>query len=68
MFDNMTITELLKLFAPLILVQLILAVFCLFRLTQGKVKFIPKWAWALVIVLGSTLGPIIYLLLGRERD
>jgi hypothetical protein len=27
----------------------------------------PKWLWVIVIVLGELLGPIIYLLVGREE-
>ena len=26
----------------------------------------PKWVWALVIILGELIGPVIYLLVGRE--
>jgi hypothetical protein len=26
----------------------------------------PKWVWALVIILGELIGPIIYFIFGRE--
>jgi len=26
----------------------------------------PKWVWILIIVLGELIGPIIYLIFGRE--
>lgn len=68
MFNNMSNTELLKLFAPLIALEMILMVFCLFKLRKDKVRFLPKWAWALIIILIHTLGPLSYLIIGRERD
>jgi hypothetical protein len=27
-----------------------------------------KWVWVLVILLGETLGPIIYLLFGKKKS
>jgi hypothetical protein len=27
----------------------------------------PKWAWALLILLVNLVGPVLYLLLGREE-
>jgi len=27
----------------------------------------PKWAWALVIILVNLIGPIVYLVTGREE-
>ena len=27
----------------------------------------PKWAWALVIVFFNLIGPVVYLLFGREE-
>jgi hypothetical protein len=65
---NMPTPELLQLIAPILVIQFILIVFCLFKLRKDTVKFIPKWAWALVIIFGNTVGPIIYLIIGRERD
>jgi ABC-2 type transport system ATP-binding protein len=43
-----------------------LVVGCLVDLTRREVKHLPKWGWALVIVLGNVpLGPLLYLLVGR---
>jgi hypothetical protein len=51
----------------LILVQLTMQVFCLFDLTRReRVAGFPKWGWALVIVLGELIGPILYLAIGRK--
>lgn len=68
MFDGMTTIEIIKLLAPIIIIQLVLIVFTLFRLTRDKVNYLPKWGWALVIIFINLFGPIIYLIIGRERD
>lgn len=44
MFEGMGILEILKLFAPIIILEVGLVGFCLYRLSQDKVKFLPKWA------------------------
>jgi amino acid transporter len=68
MFTDMTTAEIIKLLLPLIMVQLGLIVFCLYKLTKDRVKYLPKWAWALIIIFVNLFGPIIYLFIGRERD
>jgi len=68
MFDGMTTIEIIKLLAPIIVIQLVLVIFTLFRLTRDKVKYLSKWGWALVIIFINLFGPIIYLIVGRERD
>jgi hypothetical protein len=68
MFDNMTLTEAIKMFAPIIAIQLVLMIFCIYRLTRDKVKYLPKWVWAIIIVLVNFIGPVFYLIIGRERD
>jgi hypothetical protein len=68
MFDNMTTIEVLKMFAPLIVIQFALIIFCLFKLIKDRVKYLPKWTWALIIILLNLIGPIFYLVIGRERD
>jgi ABC-2 type transport system ATP-binding protein len=41
-------------------------VWCLVDLSRREVRYLPKWAWALIIVLGNVpVGPIVYLLVGR---
>ena len=62
-----TLRELLPLLIPLIIVQIVLMVIALRDLIRRERTKGPKWAWVLVIVLGQTIGPIVYLLLGREE-
>ncbi len=53
---------------PLVLIQLILVIVCLVDLfRREKTRYLPKWAWAIIIILGELLGPIIYLIIGREE-
>ncbi len=53
---------------PLVILQLILIVIALVDLSKReKVRGLPKWAWVIIIVIGELLGPIIYLLVGREE-
>jgi hypothetical protein len=68
MFNDMTTAQTLKLLAPVIIAYLALVVFCLIKLRKDKVKFLPKWAWAIIIIVVSTFGPLSYLFIGRERD
>ncbi len=65
-FDFM---QILPFLIPLVLVQLVLMVICLLDLVRReKVKFLPRWAWGIIIVLGQLLGPAIYLIIGRAEE
>ncbi|ADL42189.1 hypothetical protein COB47_0880 [Caldicellulosiruptor obsidiansis OB47] len=68
MLGNMDMEEMLKLLAPVIVLQFALMIFCLVKLKNDKVKYLPKWVWALIIIIFNFIGPILYLLIGRERD
>jgi hypothetical protein len=47
-------------------IQLVLVIVCLVDLARrAKVRGLPKWAWALIILLGELIGPIVYLFVGR---
>jgi uncharacterized protein YybS (DUF2232 family) len=62
------ITQYLPYILPLVLLQLILMIVALVDLVRReKVRYLPKWAWAIIIILGELLGPIIYLIIGREE-
>jgi hypothetical protein len=62
-----TLQQYLPLIIPILLIQLGLMIFCLVDLTRRERTKGPKWVWAIVIILGELLGPIIYLLVGREE-
>jgi len=59
----------LLLLIPLILLELGLLIWALVDcLKRERVKGGNKVVWILVIVLINFIGPILYLLLGREED
>ena len=59
----------LPLLIPLLVVQLVLVVVCLLDLSRlAKVRGLPKWAWAIIILLGELVGPIVYLFVGRIEE
>lgn len=66
----MTFEEALPLILPLIALQLILIGISLWDLTRAdrRVKGGSKWVWALVIVFGQLVGPLVYLFIGREES
>jgi hypothetical protein len=62
------VMELLPFIIPLVLLQLTLMIVALVDLIRReKTRGLPKWAWALVIVLGELIGPIVYFIFGREE-
>lgn len=71
MFADMTLMEIAQALLPLIIIQLIVVVITLRALIKAdQVKFMPKWAWGLIIIVLSNLaiGPVIFLLFGREKE
>lgn len=66
--DTDELLRLLPLLAPLLLIQLALLAAGLIDLARRERTRGPKWAWALVIVLLSMIGPIVYFLFGREEE
>jgi hypothetical protein len=59
----------LLLLIPLILLQLGLMIWALLDvIKRERVKGGNKVVWILIIVLVNIIGPIIYLLVGREED
>lgn len=52
---------------PIVVIQLGLMVFAMLDLVRReRFKHLPKWLWALIILFGQLLGPLAYLILGRE--
>ncbi|MGM8216302.1 PLD nuclease N-terminal domain-containing protein [Bacillaceae bacterium W0354] len=63
----MNVMELIKMLLPLIILQFILIVVALIDLARIEETKGPKWVWAIVIVLGNLIGPIIYFIFGRRQ-
>ncbi|WP_059170352.1 PLD nuclease N-terminal domain-containing protein [Bacillus sp. FJAT-27445] len=58
----------LGLLLPILFIQLILLVVAVVDLIRIEKTNGPKWAWALVILIISFFGPIIYFIFGRRND
>lgn len=48
---------------PVIVVQLILFLYCLYIIRNSKVKYLPKVIWGILCL--NTLGSIAFLLFGK---
>lgn len=60
----------LKMFWPLLVLDLgltIWAIVDLIRRPETAVRYLPKVVWVAIILLISVLGPIAYLVLGRDE-
>jgi hypothetical protein len=53
---------------PIALLLIAFTVYCLVDLRRSQVQHLPKWAWALVILFGSSpIGGIVYLAVGKVQ-
>lgn len=67
MFKDLTTVEALKLFAPLLAVQLALYAYCIFNILKKGVRNLNKPLWIIIVLFVTTFGAIAYLALGRRR-
>ena len=66
-FDE--IKDMLPWLIPLVILELGLMIFALVDLVRReKVRAAGKLVWALIIILVSTIGPIVYLIGGRGEE
>ena len=67
-FVALSLSELLPILLPIVAVSLGLTIFCLVDIFRKdrQVKGGNKLVWALIVILGNTLGQIVYLVVGRE--
>lgn len=50
---------------PLVVLALVWIGFCLADLARSEILHLPKWLWAVIIVISVPLGGIIYMTVGR---
>jgi Phospholipase_D-nuclease N-terminal len=64
----MSDSQLVLLLLPIIAIQLGLTIFALWDLTRAerRVRGDSKLMWALIVIFVGTIGPLIYLAVGRE--
>lgn len=60
--------RLLPLILPLVLIQLGLMVVALLDLVRREHTRGPKWLWAVIIIFGELIGPLVYFLFGRSDE
>ena len=52
---------------PILIIVLALDVFCLVDLYRAEeVRYLPKWAWTILIIVIHFFGAIVYLIFGRK--
>ncbi len=61
-----TIEPYLPLLIPILIIELGLLTFALVDLIRRPKTRGPKWVWVLVIIFINFIGPIIYLIAGRD--
>jgi hypothetical protein len=66
---NADIGTILAILVPILVIEVGLVVFALYDLTRQtrRVKGGSKVVWALIIIFVNLIGPILYLLVGREE-
>ena len=59
--------DVLPLLIPIVLIQLALVVYALLDLIRRPKTKGPKWLWVIIILFLNLIGPIIYLIIGRDE-
>lgn len=59
--------EILLMLLPLVAIQIGLAAYCAVLICREGVQNLNKWAWLVICLLGSLIGPIIFLVVGRRK-
>ena len=55
----------------IILAVVMLTIYCVVEVAQsqpGRVRVMPKWLWAFVVISVPVIGPITWLLAGRPES
>lgn len=69
MIDVGSLQQIALLLLPLLLIQLGLIALGVWDWTRRqRFRYLSRWVWLAIIVLFSILGPLTYLLLGREES
>ncbi len=54
---------------PIVILAIAFDAYCLIDLRRARsVRHLPKWLWAIVILISAPWGGLIYLFAGRDRD
>ena len=58
--------DVLPLLIPILIIQVALMVYALVDLVRRPRTRGPKWLWIIVILFINLIGPIVYLVVGRD--
>lgn len=61
------VIDVLPLLIPIFIIQLGLMVYALIDLIRRPKTKGPKWLWVIVILFINLIGPIVYLVIGRDE-
>jgi hypothetical protein len=67
MLNTMDLGEMIKLLAPILVLQLILQIYCVINIARNGVGNLNKVIWIFIVVCFNTLGSIVYLMVGRKK-
>lgn len=59
--------DVLPLLIPILIIQVALVVYALMDLIRRPQTRGPKWLWVIVILFINLIGPIVYLVVGRDE-
>ena len=65
--DLQQLKDILPLLIPVLLIQWALVIYTLVDLVRRENTKGSKWGWLAVILLVNFIGPILYLILGRDE-
>lgn len=65
-----TLKSVIPLLIPVIIIQYSLMIYSLVKLikSESEPKYLPRWAWALIIIFVNLIGSILYLIIGRKDE
>jgi hypothetical protein len=53
---------------PVAVVEVAFVIFCLVDLVRApEVRYLPRWAWAIICLVCNPFGGLAYLIFGRNR-
>jgi Phospholipase_D-nuclease N-terminal len=53
--------------APILVICAAFIAYCLVDVARSQVRYLPKWAWALICFVSVPIGGIVYLVVGKEH-
>jgi len=68
MNEQIELSQILPIVAPVLVIQLILMVIALVLCAKAENTLGPKWMWVLIILFANIVGPIAFFIAGRRSE